>query len=55
MRELEDGRSQQAAELFASRASVSDVAEELGISKSAAGRLRLRWEPERDMSRRPAL
>lgn len=42
-RALEDARAEQAALLFADRMSVRDVAEELGISKSQAGRLRQKW------------
>jgi hypothetical protein len=41
-RELDDVREKQAAALFAQGMSVRDVAEELGISKSAAGRYRQR-------------
>jgi len=39
---LEDARLVRAAALFSEKASVADVAEELGISRSAAGRLRKR-------------
>jgi putative DNA primase/helicase len=53
MRELEDAKAQQAAELFEGRATVRDVAEELGISRSTAGRLRQRWMTERGLSQRP--
>jgi hypothetical protein len=53
IRELEDARLLRAAPLFASGVSVRDVAEELRISKSAAGRLRHKWETERALSRRP--
>ena len=42
-RDLEHVKAQQAAELFSAKMSVRDVAEELGISKSAAGRLRRQW------------
>lgn len=55
MRELEVAKAQQAAELFACKVTVRDVAEELGISKSAAGRLRRKWEAEKSMSQRPIL
>jgi putative DNA primase/helicase len=41
-KELEDARLIRAAALFGDDSSVTDVAEELGISKSAAGRLRKR-------------
>ena len=44
VRSLEDTNAQRANELFATGASVRDVAEELGISKSAAGRLRQRCQ-----------
>lgn len=44
MRDVEDAKSQQAFELYESRATVREVAEELGISRSAAGRLRKKWE-----------
>ena len=40
MRDLEDAKAAQAAELFAAGMSVRDVAEELGISRSSAHRLR---------------
>jgi hypothetical protein len=40
LRSLEDTNTQRATELFSAGASVRDVAEELRISKSAAGRLR---------------
>jgi putative DNA primase/helicase len=55
MRELEDVKAQQAAELFEGRATVRDVAEELGISKSAAGRLRRKWMGECNLSQRPTV
>jgi putative DNA primase/helicase len=42
-RELEHAKAERAAELFAAGLSVRDVAEELKISRSQAGRLRLRW------------
>lgn len=56
-RELEDAKAQQAASLFAEGVSVRDVAEELEISKSQAGRLRKLWAlNEREkVSRCPAL
>ena len=53
--ELEDAKAEQAAELFACRATVREVAEELGISKSTAGRLRRKWEAERVLSQRPTI
>jgi putative DNA primase/helicase len=43
-RELEDAKAQQAASLYAEGVSVRDVANELEISKSQAGRLRKLWE-----------
>jgi putative DNA primase/helicase len=55
MREMEDAKAQQAAELFTSRATVREVAEELGISKSVAGRLRRKWEAELNLSHRPTV
>ncbi len=55
MRELEDAKAQKAGELFASGVTVRDVAEKLGISRSAAGRLRQRWETERALSHRPTI
>jgi putative DNA primase/helicase len=42
-REVEHAKAEEAAALFAARMSVRDVAEELGISKSQAGRLRQEW------------
>ncbi|MGC1686157.1 MAG: AAA family ATPase [Candidatus Acidiferrales bacterium] len=42
-RDLEDAKKLKAAGLFAVRTSVRDVAQQLGISKSEAGRLRQRW------------
>lgn len=55
MRELEDAKAQRAAELFASGATVRDVAEELGISRSAAGRLRQKCQTDRALSQRPTI
>lgn len=52
-RNLEEAKAEKADSLFASGLSVRDVAEELGISKSQAGRLRQKWTAEREMSRRP--
>jgi hypothetical protein len=54
-RELEDARAQQAAGFFSSGMSVREVAEELGISKSTAQRLRGRWTSGEfgEASRRP--
>jgi hypothetical protein len=43
-RDLEDAKAQQAASLFTEGVSVRDVADELEISKSQAGRLRKLWE-----------
>ena len=43
-RELADAMAQQASLLFAEGVSVRDVADELEISKSQAGRLRKLWE-----------
>src|SRR5208282_5005538 len=42
-REVEHAKAEQAAALFAAHMSVRDVAEELGISRSQAGRLRQEW------------
>ena len=42
-RELEDAKSEQAATLYSTGMSVRDVAEELGVTKSTAGRLRQKW------------
>jgi putative DNA primase/helicase len=42
-RDLEDAKAEQAAALFAEHMSVRDVAEEVGISKSQAGRFRRKW------------
>lgn len=44
VRSLEDTNAQRAHELFSTGMSVRDVAEELGLSKSAAGRLRQKWQ-----------
>ncbi|HXZ10811.1 MAG TPA: DnaB-like helicase N-terminal domain-containing protein [Candidatus Sulfotelmatobacter sp.] len=53
-RELEDAKAEQAAALFSAHMSVRDVAEELGISKSQAGRYRQKWAAEiPEVSRRP--
>jgi predicted DNA binding protein len=38
--------------LFEGSATVREVAEELGISKSTAGRLRRKWIAERNLSQR---
>jgi putative DNA primase/helicase len=46
-RELEDVKSEQAAALFSAQMSVREVAEELGISKTQAGRFRQRWSAGR--------
>jgi putative DNA primase/helicase len=42
-REVEDAKAEQAAALFAAHMSVREVAEELDISKSQAGRFRQKW------------
>jgi putative DNA primase/helicase len=42
-RELEEAKAEKAAELFAAGLSVREVAQELEISKSQAGRFRQRW------------
>jgi putative DNA primase/helicase len=42
-RDLEHIKAEQAAELFSAKMSVRDVADELGISKSTAQRLRVKW------------
>lgn len=44
LRSLEDSNAQKANELFSTGMSVRDVAEELGLSKSAVGRLRQKWQ-----------
>jgi putative DNA primase/helicase len=56
-RSLEDANTQKATELFSAGASVRDVAEELGISKSAAGRLRqkCRSDSPTELSHRPTV
>ena len=43
-RDLQNIKEQRAAELFAAKMSVRDVADELDISKSAAQRLRAKWK-----------
>jgi putative DNA primase/helicase len=55
-RDLEDAKSLQAAGLFAGRMSVREVAQQLAISKSEAGRLRQRWSQGQalEASPRPA-
>jgi putative DNA primase/helicase len=54
-RDVEHSKAEQAGALFAARASVRDVAEELGISKSQAGRIRREWAAQQssEVSRRP--
>jgi AAA domain/DnaB-like helicase N terminal domain/Homeodomain-like domain len=54
-RQLEDAKAEQAAALFSAQISVRDVAEELGISRSQAGRLRQKWMAANslDLSRHP--
>jgi putative DNA primase/helicase len=44
MRDLENAKFDQAAKLFADKMSVRDVAKEMGVSVSAAGRYRKRWD-----------
>lgn len=55
-RDLENIKAQKAAELFSNKMSVRDVAEELGISKSTAQRLRAKWKASQseEVSQRPA-
>ncbi len=55
-RDLEDQKANQAAALFAEGLSVRGVADELGVSKSQAGRLRRRWQSGETvpLSHRPA-
>jgi putative DNA primase/helicase len=55
-RDLEDAKKVKAAGLFAARMSVREVAQQLGISKSDAGRLRQRWSQGQalEASPRPA-
>jgi len=58
VRSLEDANIQRAAELFSAGLSVRDVAEELGISRSAAGRLRQKWQgntASAEVSHRPTV
>ena len=43
VRELEDCKAERAAELFAAGLTVRDVADELEISRSWAGKLRQKW------------
>jgi len=54
---LDDTNADRAATLFLARMSVWEVAEELGISRSQAGRLRQWWSAEcsGEVSQRPAL
>ena len=54
-RDVENARAAQAAELFAAGMSVRDVAEELGIGRSSAHRLRSMWQAgeTREVSQRP--
>jgi AAA domain-containing protein/DnaB helicase-like protein/Homeodomain-like domain-containing protein len=54
-RELEDAKAEQAAAMYSAQMTVRDVAEELGISRSQAGRLRQKWMAAQsfDVSRRP--
>jgi putative DNA primase/helicase len=57
LRSLEDTNTQRATELFLAGVSVRDVAEELRISRSAAGRLRqkCRSNPPTELSHRPTV
>jgi hypothetical protein len=48
MKDLVDVKFSQASELFTQGVSVRMVAEELGIPRSTAGRLRQKWDVERD-------
>ena len=50
IRELEDANLLRAAPLFASGVTVRDVAQELSISRTTAGRLRKKWDAERVLS-----
>jgi len=43
MRDVGDATAERAAEMFASGLTVRDVAEELHVSKSWAGKLRQKW------------
>jgi putative DNA primase/helicase len=54
---VEDSNSLRAATLFEAGLSVRDVAEELSVSKSAAGRLRQKWSTANGnlVSRRPTV
>jgi putative DNA primase/helicase len=56
-RDLEDAKAQQAVALFSAGVSVRDAAEELGVSKSTAQRLRVRWAAGQslDVSHRPTM
>lgn len=54
-RELEDVKTAKVFELLSEGNSVRDVAEELGISKSQAGRLRRTWVGQSvELSHRPS-
>jgi len=57
LKELEDAKAQQAIALYSEGMSVRDVAEELGISKSAAHRLRKKWTGDSfgEVSHRPTM
>ena len=46
LRELENAKAERAAQMFADGMSVRDVAEELGISRSQAHRLRKNWQSQ---------
>jgi len=56
-RELEDTKAENAAKMFSMGLSVRDVAEELRISKSQAGRFRQMWKvgQSSDVSQRPTI
>lgn len=55
IRDAEDAKAERAAELFDAGVAVRDVAAELGISKSAAGRLRRTWAADHGLSQRPSI
>jgi hypothetical protein len=44
LRDAEDAKMKRAFELYDSQARVREVAEELNVSRSAAGRMRQKWE-----------
>jgi AAA domain/Homeodomain-like domain len=57
LKELEDAKAQHAVALYAEGMSVRDVAEELGISKSTAHRIRKKWMGDSfgEVSHRPTM